>query len=160
MTKTNPFWHEKTLDEMSQEEWESLCDGCGKCCVIKLEDVDDGTIYQTDVACRLLDSATCRCTNYACRKKFVPDCVALTPQNLDQLPWMPYDCAYRRLNEGRGLASWHPLITGDPNSTHAANMSVQNKVFCEDNIDENDYPHHIKDWDNLQHTNAKGKKHE
>jgi uncharacterized cysteine cluster protein YcgN (CxxCxxCC family) len=141
-----PFWQTTPLAEMSKDEWESLCDGCGKCCVIKLEDVDNGRIHYTDVGCTLLDGTTCRCKDYPNRKSIVSDCIILTPDRLDDLPWMPMSCAYRRLHEGRNLPPWHPLITGDPNSTIKAGQSVKGKIFPEDDIDDDDYPHHIKDW--------------
>ena len=144
---TARFWETTPLAEMSPEEWEQLCDGCGKCCVIKLEDVDDGAIYYTDVGCTLLDGTTCRCTNYANRKSIVEDCVILTPDTLDDLPWMPLSCAYRRLHEGRGLPHWHPLVTGDPASTVKAGQSVQGKIFREGDVALEDYPDHSKDWD-------------
>ena len=144
----NRFWETKTLSEMSSTEWEKLCDGCGKCCVIKLEDVDDGTIYYTDIGCKQLDGQSCQCKDYANRKKIVPDCVILTPDNLEALPWMPQSCAYRLLHEGKSLPDWHPLVTGDKNSTHTAGKSVLGKIFTEGDIDEEDYPDHIKDWNN------------
>ena len=108
----DPFWKRKSLAEMTAE-WESLCDGCGKCCVLKIEDVDTGEVHYTDVACKLLDCATASCLDYANRKKRVPDCIMLTPQNLDALPWMPESCAYRVLHEGGELPHWHPLVCGD-----------------------------------------------
>ena len=141
------FWETTPLAEMTKDQWEALCDGCGKCCVIKLEDVDDGTIYYTDIGCKLLDPNTCRCQNYPKRKKIVPDCVILTPDNLDALPWMPSSCAYRLLHESKPLPHWHPLETGDPESTHKAGQSVAGKIFIEGDIAEDDYPSHIKDWD-------------
>lgn len=142
------FWEEKSLAEMTDGEWESLCDGCGKCCVIKLEDMDTGAFHSTDVACRLLDGDTCRCTDYGSRKELVPDCVVLTPGGMGKLPWMPSTCAYRLLSEGKPLPPWHPLETGDPDSTHLAGQSVKGKVFPEETIADDDYPHHIVDWDN------------
>jgi len=141
------FWETTPLEEMSHDEWESLCDGCGKCCVIKLEDVDDGTIHYTDIGCRLLNGQTCRCSDYANRKKEVPDCVILSPSSLDSLPWMPSTCAYRLIHEGKSLPRWHPLITGDPESTHKAGISVKGQIIHEDDIAEDDYPAHIKEWD-------------
>lgn len=144
---TNRFWEEKTLAEMTTEEWEALCDGCGKCCVIKLEDVDTGAFHSTNIGCRLLDCETCRCADYASRKTLVPDCVVLTPDSLDQLPWMPKSCAYRLLNEGKPLPLWHPLNTGDPGSTHREGRSVKGKLFSEETIAVEDYPLHIVDWD-------------
>ena len=141
------FWERKTLAAMTAEEWESRCDGCGKCCVVKLEDVDTGEFHSTDIGCRLLDGRTCRCTDYASRKELVPDCVVLSPDNLGRLPWMPSTCAYRLLDEGRPLPGWHPLVTGDPGSTHRAGQSVMGRVTSEESVAEEDYPHHIVDWD-------------
>jgi uncharacterized cysteine cluster protein YcgN (CxxCxxCC family) len=122
------FWKNKALAEMSEEEWESLCDGCGKCCLVGLEDEDTGEIYLTDVACKLLDGRTCRCKDYPNRKAFVPDCVKLTPENVPTLSWLPRTCAYRLVHEGRDLYPWHPLLTGEPESVHAANVSVRGKT--------------------------------
>ncbi len=126
-----PFWETKTLAEMSAEEWESLCDGCGRCCLIRFEDEESGEIIPTRVACRLLDTETCRCTRYKHRKRYVPDCIKLTPKNVADLKWMPPSCAYRRLYEGRGLASWHPLVSGDPESVARAGISMRGQLISE-----------------------------
>lgn len=126
-----PFWKRKRLSEMTTEEWESLCDGCGKCCLNKIEDVETGEILPTNVACRLLDLGTCRCTNYAERKRLVPDCVVLTPGNIERIPWMPRTCAYRLIAEGKDLAWWHPLVSGDPESVHEAGISVCGRAVSE-----------------------------
>ncbi len=131
-----PFWEVKTLAEMNPVEWESLCDGCGRCCLIRFEDEDTGEIVPTRVACRLLDTQTCQCTNYPRRKRYVPDCIKLTPRNIDKLPWMPTSCAYRRLHEGRGLADWHPLISGDPESVVRVGVSVRGQVVSETALEE------------------------
>lgn len=131
MAEDRPFWETKTLRQMTGPEWESLCDGCGRCCLIRFEDEDTGEIVPTRVACRLLDTETCQCSNYAKRKRYVPDCIKLTPGNVGGLPWMPTTCAYRRLNEGRGLPDWHPLITGDPDSAHSAGIGVRRQVVSE-----------------------------
>ncbi len=130
-----PFWKRKSLSEMSKAEWESLCDGCAKCCLEKLEDSETGHIEFTDVACKLLDIGVCRCKQYATRKRIVPDCEVLTPDNILALSWIPATCAYRRLAEGKGLPDWHPLVTGDPESVHRAGVSVRGRVISEDDVD-------------------------
>jgi uncharacterized protein len=126
-----PFWETKRLHQMTVREWESLCDGCGLCCLVRFEEEETGEVIPTRVSCRLLDAEACRCKDYANRRDTVPDCVKLTPWNLDDLPWMPRSCAYRRLNEGKPLPAWHPLLTGDPESVHAAGVSVRGQVICE-----------------------------
>lgn len=126
------FWQTKTLAQMSQAEWESLCDGCGRCCLVKLEDEETGDIALTDIACRLLDNQRCKCKQYATRHEIVADCVRLTPQNISQLKWMPKSCAYRLLAEGKDLAWWHPLISGNKETVHQAGISIQGKTVSED----------------------------
>lgn len=128
-----PFWQAKTLAQLTNEEWESLCDGCGKCCLIGLEDIDTGEIHLTDVACRLLDDQSCRCRDYANRQQEVPDCVQLTPENVAQLHWLPKTCAYRLVSEGKPLRAWHPLLSGNSASVHAANVSVRGRTRPERN---------------------------
>lgn len=125
---SNPFWRTKTLAQMSEAEWESLCDGCARCCLVKLEDEDTGAVVYTDLACHMLDEAACRCRDYPNRDREAPDCVRLTPQAVSALSWLPRSCAYRRISEGRGLPSWHPLVTGDPDSVHKAGVSVRGRV--------------------------------
>lgn len=147
MATNLPFWQQTKLSDMTQDQWESLCDGCGKCCVLKLEDIDTGAIYYTDVSCKLLCTKTATCTNYQDRKRHVPDCVILRADNLDALHWMPESCAYRRLHEGRDLPAWHPLITGNKDAMKAANHSVANQVISEMNVAEADMPDHLFDWD-------------
>ena len=142
----SPFWKTKSLAEMNAEEWESLCDGCGKCCVLKLEDVDTGDIYYTDVACKLLDCTNARCTDYQNRKASVPDCVVLSPDNLASLPWMPSTCAYRILSEGGDLPAWHPLEAGNRDAMVNAGQSVAGRVIPEGSVADDDLPDHITDW--------------
>ena len=139
-----PFWQTKTLDEMSRAEWESLCDGCGRCCLHKLRDEDTGALEFTNVACRLLDLNSCRCKKYTTRKRFVPDCVSLTREALIDIDWLPPSCAYVRLANGQDLAWWHPLVSGDPDSVHIARISVAGRA-----VDERyagPLEHHIVDW--------------
>ena len=141
-----PFWESKSLAQMNTSEWESLCDRCGRCCLHKLEDEDTKEVHYTDVACKLLDCENARCTNYVARKTHVPDCVLLTPDNLGILSWMPQSCAYRLIYEKKDLPDWHPLITGDANSTMLAGQSVANRVVPENSVDEDDFPDHITNW--------------
>ena len=135
------FWEEKSLEQMSRAEWESLCDGCGKCCIHKLEDEETGELYPTNVACRLLDRRSGRCTDYRRRKMFVPECVRLTPAKLKEIDWLPSSCAYRLLADGEALPEWHPLITGDPESVHRAGESVRGWTVSEDEA--GDLEHHL-----------------
>jgi uncharacterized cysteine cluster protein YcgN (CxxCxxCC family) len=123
-----PFWRDKTLEEMSPGEWESLCDGCGRCCLVKLEDEDSGDIHYTSVGCALLDSAGCRCSDYPNRSDKIPDCVRLTPDAVRTLSWLPATCGYRLVAEGRDLPWWHPLVSGSPETVHQAGVSVRGRV--------------------------------
>ena len=148
MATEKPFWEVTPLTEMTNAQWESLCDGCGKCCVLKLEDIDTGAIYYTDVSCKLLCTKSAQCTNYQERKTHVPDCVILQPDNLDDVHWMPESCAYRRLHEGRGLPQWHPLRVGHKDDMIAANHCVAGHVIAEGAVAEDDMPDHLFDWDN------------
>ena len=141
-----PFWKTKRLSQMSQAEWESLCDGCGRCCLNKLEDIDTGATYFTNVACRLFDTASCRCKDYANRKRQVSDCVQLSPRNVKRIVWLPPTCAYRLVEEGQDLEWWHPLVSGDPRTVRLAGISIAGRVLSEPDVPEDDLPDHIVDW--------------
>ncbi len=142
-----PFWRRKTLDAMSKAEWESLCDGCGRCCLVKLEDEDTGKIHFTDVACKLFDADACRCADYANRRRKVRDCIKLTPDMVRSLSWLPPSCAYRLIAEGRDLAWWHPLVSGSAETVHEARVSVRGRVAAsETELALDDYPGHIVAW--------------
>lgn len=144
--KKIPFWKTKKMAEMSREEWESLCDGCGKCCCIRLEDEDTADVYITDVVCKLFNPETCQCTDYANRSVKVPDCVTLTPDNVDKLHWMPQTCAYRLVARGKDLPDHHHLVSGSKDSIHNAGMSVQDAVTCETLVKEDDLPYRLVIW--------------
>lgn len=142
--KVLPFWQRKALDQLSNEEWESLCDGCGLCCLQKLEDADDASsIYYTRIACRLLDRQTCRCSNYPQRRDFVPDCIRLTPAEAREFAWLPPTCGYRLVAEGKDLPPWHPLVCGDPEAVHAAGISQRGQMLAEESVDPDDWEDHI-----------------
>ena len=138
------FWERKSLARMSREEWEALCDGCGKCCLNKLEDEDSGAVALTRVACRLLDDDTCRCAHYRTRHQFVPDCIILTAENLPKnLYWMPETCAYKLLYNGSPLPVWHPLISGRAESVHEAGVSMRGRTVSEFDVADDDWEDHI-----------------
>lgn len=141
-----PFWKTKTMVQMNRKEWESLCDGCGKCCCIRMEDEDTADIYVTNVVCKLFDAGTCQCTDYANRSTKVPDCVTLTPENAGALKWMPRTCAYRLVSEGKDLYDWHHLVSGSRDTIHDVGMSVQNAVISELDVDEDSQHHYITQW--------------
>jgi len=141
-----PFWETIPLQQLSHDQWESLCDGCGKCCLVKLEDEEDGEVYYTNVACKYLNTSTCRCNRYANRLKQVPECVHLTPENIHQIHYMPDTCAYRLLAEKKPLPHWHPLITGTRKTMHAAGVSVKNKVISENKVNNEELEDHIIHW--------------
>ncbi len=137
------FWKSKTLSEMTKDEWESLCDGCAKCCLYKLEDEDTGKLVFTSVTCKLLNLNTCRCTRYPERSNLVPDCIRFTPESIPRLPWLPSTCAYRLLSEGKELPPWHPLVSERSDSVREAGVSVQSFAQSEDDVD--DLMEHIMD---------------
>jgi uncharacterized cysteine cluster protein YcgN (CxxCxxCC family) len=145
--REKPFWKEKSLEAMNVEEWESLCDGCGRCCLVKLEDEDTGQIHFTDVACKLFEAAACRCADYAHRCRKVHDCIKLTPEAVRSIDWLPPSCAYRLVAEGRDLAWWHHLISGSPETVHEAGVSVRGRISAsESDVRLDDYPDHIVAW--------------
>jgi uncharacterized cysteine cluster protein YcgN (CxxCxxCC family) len=143
------FWLAKSLEDMSASEWESLCDGCARCCLVKLEDEDTGEIHFTDIGCALLDTKSCRCLDYRQRKQRVPDCVKLTPATVRSLNWLPVTCAYRLVAEGKDLPDWHPLVSGSPDTVHEAGVSVRNKVSAsESELAQEFWPDRIVKWPN------------
>ncbi|MGL6209501.1 MAG: YcgN family cysteine cluster protein [Paracoccaceae bacterium] len=144
MTLRPRFWETIPLKKLTAPEWEALCDGCGKCCLNKLEYEDTGEVEFTRVACKLLDGETCRCMQYPTRHKYVPSCIVLTPKTLPRVAyWLPRTCAYRRLHQGDGLPDWHPLVTGDPNSTHSSGNSVQGWTVSELTVPEDEWDDYV-----------------
>lgn len=139
-----PFWKCKTLEQMTPKEWESLCDGCGKCCVNKLEYEDTGEVVQTNVCCQLLDTQSCRCKDYRNRKKIVPDCIRLTPRRVRAMDWLPSTCAYRLVAARRNLYWWHPLVSGDPETVHQAGISARGRVISE--LEAGELDDHVVEW--------------
>ncbi|MBD8893518.1 YcgN family cysteine cluster protein [Roseibium litorale] len=144
--ETQPFWKQKTLEQMTGPEWESLCDGCARCCLNKLEDWDTGAIVWTDVACELLDGDSCRCRDYPNRQATVPDCIQLNVEEVKTLTWLPPTCAYRLIRDGQDLYWWHPLVSGDPDTVHQAGVSVQGRTVSEAGMALEDYEHHVVTW--------------
>jgi uncharacterized protein len=154
-----PFWRRKTLAEMTQEEWESLCDGCGRCCLNKLEDEDTGRVYFTNVGCRLLDGQTCRCRDYEHRMEKVSDCLQLTPHNVTDLSWLPPTCGYRLIAQGRDLYWWHPLVSGDAETVHIAGVSVRGRVSAfEQDVSDEQLEDYLVDWPMQVPASARAKK--
>ena len=131
-----PFWKTKSLEEMTPGEWESLCDGCALCCMLKIEDEDTGETFYSDLACRLLNLETGRCTDYANRKSKVPECLQLTPQTIQTYQWLPPTCAYVLIADGQDLLPWHPLISGRPESVHEAGISMLEGAVSEDDAED------------------------
>jgi uncharacterized cysteine cluster protein YcgN (CxxCxxCC family) len=151
-----PFWRVKTLAEMSGAEWESLCDGCGRCCLVKLEDEDTGEVHYTDVGCRLLDAGSCRCRDYRRRQRKVADCVRLTADVVPTLRWLPPTCAYRLVAEGSELSWWHPLVSGDPGTVHAAGISVRGRVAgLEEEFTLAELLDHVVEWPSASDTQGR-----
>ncbi len=140
------FWREKKLQDLTPEEWEALCDGCGRCCLIKLEDEDTAELYFTNVACHLLDLTRCRCRDYAHRAELVPDCLVLTSAPAEVYEQLPDTCAYRLRAEGRPLPDWHPLVSGDPESVHRVGISVRGKTVSEEYVHPDQVPEHMISW--------------
>lgn len=140
------FWKKYSLNELTPEEWEALCDGCGLCCLIKLEDEDTHEVAYTKVACKLLDCKTARCSDYPNRLQYVPDCIQLTPEKLDTIHWLPSSCAYRRVAEGKSLPSWHYLKTGSRQSVIQAKKSAAGRCLSEVDIDEDEIDEYIVRW--------------
>lgn len=141
-----PFWKTKSLKQMSEPEWESLCDGCGKCCLVKLEDEDTSEIYFTSLHCRMFNGATCQCSDYANRKQHVPDCVKLTPDTIGQLDWLPQTCAYLLVHQGKDLPDWHHLRSGDRDSVHRAGISARGRTHSEVGVADEDAFDYLIDW--------------
>jgi len=137
------FWETRSLEELSDKEWESLCDGCGRCCLIKLEDDETEELFYTNIACHLLDINQCRCTDYTNRVQKVSGCVVLRPYNKELYDQLPTTCAYRRLAEGLPLEPWHPLLSQSTNTVHDSSISVRDKVISENNVHEDEWQDHI-----------------
>ena len=140
------FWETKSLAQMDREEWESLCDGCARCCLHKLEDESSGEVFYTRVRCRYLDEQTCRCTDYVNRSVIVPDCIQLHPQDVADLHWLPPTCAYRLLSEGKPLYDWHPLVSGSADSVHDAGISIRGKAISDEFVHPEGYDEHLLHW--------------
>lgn len=141
--EVKPFWETKRLGEMSPAEWDSLCDGCGQCCLVKIEEEDTGQVFLTRLSCSLLDVGNCRCKDYTNRFQRMPDCLSIDMKAVKKLKWLPESCAYRRLNEGRGLAWWHPLISGDPDTVHQAGVSVRDWARSETGVPQDEIERYI-----------------
>ena len=140
------FWQTKTLKQMTQQEWESLCDGCGKCCLVKLEDYDTAEIYHTNIACKLLDINSCRCSDYTGRQQLVDDCVRLDSQNIQSIQWLPDSCSYKLIDQGKPLPDWHHLLTGSRHTVHQVGASVKQFAVSELEVKQSDIEEHIIQW--------------
>ena len=146
MTTSVPFWQTKTLSEMSEQEWESLCDGCAQCCQLKYRTGDTNEYVITPVACKFLDLETCRCISYEDRHRLVPDCIEISHENIDSQYWLPDTCAYRLIAEGKPLYDWHPLITGNSDAMKQLNVSVADRVLSERDIHKDDLAVQVMKW--------------
>lgn len=144
--KKAPAWVNKPLGRLSKHEWERLCDGCGRCCLHKLADSETGDIYYTSLACQLLDTELCQCTEYSCRRQYVPECLTLTVEDIPNLPWLPLTCAYRLRYENKPLPDWHPLISGCEESVHEAGISVRDYALSETRVPEAEWPEYVIEW--------------
>lgn len=140
------WWHQLSLDELNAQQWEALCDGCARCCLHKLEDEDTGELFYTRVRCRYLDEDTCRCSDYERRSTLVPTCIQVDTANAGALDWMPATCAYRLRAQGKRLASWHPLVSGDPDSVHRAGISIRGRALSDEFVHPDGYEEHIVTW--------------
>jgi len=145
-TTIRNFWQLKTLEQMSTEEWESLCDGCGKCCLVKLEDYESGEIFHTNVTCELLNTESCRCMDYAGRHGIVDDCIQLDRENIESLGWLPSSCSYRLIAGGKPLPEWHHLVSGSRETLHTFGASLQGRVVSELHVHDDDIEDHIVQW--------------
>ena len=146
MTSEQSWWQTKSLAEMSEPEWESLCDGCGKCCLVKLQDYDNDDIYFTNVTCELLDTESCQCSDYAGRHAIVTDCIKLDRNNINEISWLPQSCSYRLLDAGLPLPEWHHLRSGDRQTLHSYGASLRGKVISERFVHDDDIEDHIIKW--------------
>lgn len=140
------WWDTKPLAELSAQEWESLCDGCAKCCLHKLEDEESGEVFYTKVRCRYLDESNCRCCDYVNRSVLVPNCIGLDRDNVEGLDWLPVSCAYRLRAKGESLQPWHPLVSGNKKSVHEAGISIRGRAISEEYVHPDGYDEHIVTW--------------
>lgn len=140
------WWNSKPLEALTRQEWESLCDGCAKCCLHKLEDADTGEVFYTKVRCRYLNEENCRCSDYQNRSQLMPNCIQLSPDKLDELAWLPATCAYRLRFEGKSLPDWHPLVSGSPDSVHLAGVSIRGRAISDEYVHPDGLDEHIVQW--------------
>lgn len=140
------WWHDLALDELTPAQWESLCDGCARCCLHKLEDEETGEVFYTGIRCRYLDEQTCRCTDYANRSVLVPNCIRLQPEQLGDFDWLPLTCAYRLRSHGKPLPEWHPLVSGEAESVHRAGISIRGRAISDEYVHPDGYEEHIVQW--------------